>query len=274
MRDFVQRHPETCFLVLAFGWAWGFWLPVAGTDMGNLAAVPPVFFLFAMLGGLGPSLAGLVVRLALPRGQRPRLLGRPDLPLFVLAALVVPAASLAALGLNRWLGLPADPGDVASRLAIGLVWPLFSSLGEEFGWRGFLLARWTRQGQFWKPALGIGLLWGLWHLPADWIGLRALGWWFIPQYLIVGLLNLTILSVIMTAILRRGQGDIRLAILFHFTITASAILLGSQGPADPARTVAATAVSIVILVLAGLPVVLALRKPPKTPSLANVARLK
>ena len=171
----------------------------------------------------------------------------------------MPAATLAALAVNRRLGLPSDPGDIAARLGIGLAWPLMASLGEEFGWRGLLLPLWSRDGGFWKPALGIGLLWGLWHLPSDWIGLGYLGWWFIPQFLLIGLLNLTLLSILMTAIHRKGGGDIRLAILVHFSITSSAILFGAQGRADPAGTVAATTVAQAILAAVCFAVVAALR---------------
>ena len=251
MRDFIKRHQAACFIALAFGWAWAWWLPVAGTDMSDLAKVSPVFFICAMTGGFGPTIAGLVVRFCLPKGERNKLLRKPHPGLFLLALAVVPLATLASLAINRWLGLPSDPSDIVSRLAIGLVWPLMASLGEEFGWRGLLLPLWSRKGSFWKPALAIGLIWGLWHLPSDWIGLRHLGWYFIPQYLLVGLVNLTLLSVIMTAIVKRGNGDIRLAILFHYSITSSAILFGVQGQTAPLATVAATAVSQAVLQLFG-----------------------
>ena len=59
----------------------------------------------------------------------------------------------------------------------------FSHLGEELGWRGFLLPRLAaRQGPL-RASLVVGLLWGLWHLPAFWlpgtgkVGSPAMGSW-------------------------------------------------------------------------------------------------
>jgi len=255
MFEFVKKHPAVCFIALAFGWSWAWWLPVAGTDMSDLSKIGPSFFVFAMIGGLGPSLAGLVIRFILPRAERPRLVARPKPILFLFALLPVPAAALATLWICRLLGLPSDTGDIASRLAIGLVWPLMSAMGEEFGWRGILLPLWNRKCGFWKPAVGIGLLWGLWHLPSDWIALGHLGWWFVPQFVLVGLVNLTLLSIMMNAILRQGGGDIRLAILFHYSVTASAILFGAQGRYGPRSSVAAAGLSQLILAAVCLAVV-------------------
>jgi membrane protease YdiL (CAAX protease family) len=47
-------------------------------------------------------------------------------------------------------------------------------MGEELGWRGFLLPRLMPLG---KPAayLVLGLLWGLWHAPLIWAGLNYPG---------------------------------------------------------------------------------------------------
>ncbi len=202
------------------------------------------------------------MRLALPKAERRPFVSKPPLILFIVAMILVPALTIASLGLGKILGLPSDLGNIASRLAIGLVWPLMASLGEEFGWRGLLLPLWSRDGSFWKPAIGVGLLWGLWHLPSDWIGLKRMGWWFVPQYLLVGLLNLTLLSVIMAAIQRRGRHDVRLAILFHYSITASAILLSPQGRIEPETAVLLSCVAQAVMLL-GCAAFLAVLKPWK-----------
>ncbi|MGL1864098.1 MAG: CPBP family intramembrane metalloprotease [Pseudodesulfovibrio sp.] len=48
------------------------------------------------------------------------------------------------------------------------------SLGEEIGWRGFLLPRLMVLGKL-KAYLILGILWGLWHAPIIWVGFNYPG---------------------------------------------------------------------------------------------------
>lgn len=55
---------------------------------------------------------------------------------------------------------------IQSAIAVLLV-PFFNvifALGEEIGWRGFLLPRLEPLGQ-WKAILVSGIIWGIWHAP-------------------------------------------------------------------------------------------------------------
>ena len=79
-----------------------------------------------------------------------------------------------------------------------------------------------------RAALLIGLAWGFWHLPADWIGLKSQGAWFWPQFILQGPVLLTAHSIIMTWTWAKSGGRTIVAILYHFGITSSAILLGNQ----------------------------------------------
>ena len=135
MRTIILRAPAIWFLVITFIWSWGFWIPLLNTDMSELTSISPTFFVFAMLGGFGPTFTGLFIRSLLPKDERPKLLTKPSFFLYFPAALTVPVVTLASLGINHMLGLPSDPGDIISKLPIGLIWPLFAALGEEFGWR-------------------------------------------------------------------------------------------------------------------------------------------
>jgi uncharacterized protein len=58
-----------------------------------------------------------------------------------------------------------------------LVAPFFNSilgLGEELGWRGFLLPRLMPLGK-WKAYLVLGVIWGLWHAPIVAVGFNYPG---------------------------------------------------------------------------------------------------
>ncbi|RZA16221.1 MAG: CPBP family intramembrane metalloprotease, partial [Proteobacteria bacterium] len=49
---------------------------------------------------------------------------------------------------------------------MGMVGGLTWALGEEIGWRGFLLPRLTQRIGFAGACLGSGLIWAVWHYPA------------------------------------------------------------------------------------------------------------
>jgi uncharacterized protein len=179
-----------------------------------------------------PSAGALIWHLAggrVPASARDGLPSPRRFPLWLAGTFaIVPLMTLAAVGVQAVLGLPYNLGDVSSRLAVGAVWPLTAAVGEEFAWRGTVLPLLRLRFGFLRSALIIGLLWGFWHLPADWIGLKSQGAWFIPQFLLQGPVLLTAHSVIMTWIWERTGGRTLLAIVYHFGITASAIILGNQ----------------------------------------------
>ncbi len=57
-------------------------------------------------------------------------------------------------------------GTFATVFLAGLVPVLFTSIAEEFGWRGYLLPRLAAAGLGrWTIHLVVGLIWGAWHIP-------------------------------------------------------------------------------------------------------------
>ena len=79
--------------------------------------------------------------------------------------------------------------------------------GEETGWRGFALPRLLTLCRPLTAALILGLIWGLWHLPAFFVSdlsqsQFALGWF---------LLTTTALSVVMTWIFVNANGNLLIA---------------------------------------------------------------
>jgi membrane protease YdiL (CAAX protease family) len=116
-------------------------------------------------------------------------------------------------------------------------------LGEELGWRGFALPRMLER---WKPlpaTLILGLIWGVWHLPAFFIA-------GLPQshLLFLALLLGTIsISVIDTWIFLRTNGNLLPMILVHLVINHCGKLLGIP----IATTGAVGAVCVLAIVFAG-----------------------
>ena len=50
-------------------------------------------------------------------------------------------------------------------IILGIIWVLVSALGEEIGWRGFLVPQLAKITTFSKTALISGIIWAIWHYP-------------------------------------------------------------------------------------------------------------
>jgi hypothetical protein len=85
---------------------------------------------------------------------------------------------------------------------------------EEFGWRGFALPLLQRRlAPIWA-GLVIGLIWGLWHLPAFLLsGMPQSAWSFTPFFI-----GSVALSVIVTPLFNQSRGSILLPVIFHFQL--------------------------------------------------------
>ena len=83
---------------------------------------------------------------------------------------------------------------------------------EEFGWRGAALPLLQRRlAPIWASVV-LGLIWGLWHMPAFLMsGTPQSAWDFSP--FVVGVIAI---SVILTPLFNASGGSILLAMLFHF----------------------------------------------------------
>lgn len=53
---------------------------------------------------------------------------------------------------------------IFSGLIAGITVNAIAAFGEEYGWRNYLVGA-LREVKFWKAALLIGIVWGLWHFP-------------------------------------------------------------------------------------------------------------
>lgn len=129
---------------------------------------------------------------------------------------------------------------VAIQLGSALIVPFVNvipTLGEELGWRGFLLPRLCRFGQ-WPAVLLTGVIWGLWHAPLILLGYNYPG---LPPWL--ALLFMVVFCVLVSVLfgwLRLASGSIWPSVIAHSFVNGSAslgVLVAAAGHApDSAST--------------------------------------
>jgi uncharacterized protein len=243
------------FFLLAFLITWGAWglLVLNGTtlDPGS-----PRYLLF-LLGGFGPSLAGLIMtaisdgRTGLRDLWRRTIRFKFGLQWYLIIFLLFPVINALTLVFTNAIGGP--PFDFALALSLSvapnLMVPvfisffLFGALAEEFGWRGYALDR--LQARF-GPALGsllLGVLWGVWHLPLFYISGA-------PQHdsglsFILFFIWIVALSPIYTWIYNGTGRSLAAILLLHWISTIAETIL----PTAQRETLALAILSTAILVV-------------------------
>jgi membrane protease YdiL (CAAX protease family) len=184
MASRVSCRDVAVFTALAYGLSWAWWAPIVWPYLGQITLNRPLpnvvegGSIRVPLGMFGPLLAATIMRLFVSRDGLKATLGFIRSWRYYVVAVAGPAVFIAAIvfvdhasGLGRFtpsrpLGL-AVPTVVLIGGALGL--PL--TLGEEYGWRGYLLARLLPLGEI-KATLIVGLIWAVWHLPILLIGLN------------------------------------------------------------------------------------------------------
>ena len=92
---------------------------------------------------------------------------------------------------------------------------LGGSLGEEIGWRGFLLPELLKRMSPLAASLVLGVVWGLWHLPIDLyasFGVQGLG------AILMRVIYVLPLSVLFTWFYLKSKGSLLIALLLHTSL--------------------------------------------------------
>lgn len=213
------------------------WQLPEGFHVGDVTAVRAAYQRVGLVFGLTPALAALVVAFAYDRGRGVKeLLSRLFVVRFPagwwLVALAVPLLPQWS-GVYLWsatfdepLHFPSFTQWLGSFLSLVLINGLFS-VGEELGWRGFMLPRMLARHGWVKAALITGGLWSLWHFPL----------WGRANYALSGSMSHTLLellltsltatavSVIITAIFLRTRQSLIPSLLLHGASNANMYLI-------------------------------------------------
>ena len=244
------------FFALTFAWSWTCWLlsPAVKTQSPSLAAMP----MFA--GSFGSSLAAvLVVANAGGRAGLRAWFGRClQWPVgwrqgwsWMALAFLLPAALTAlAAALHIALGGSIRPSPAAGHILMTaanafLVFLLGGPLGEEPGWRGYALPSLQDRCDWRVASLGLGLVWGVWHLPLFFIAGTSQA--LTPLALF--LLSVVAMSVVFAWLVNRTAGSVVAATLPHTGINFWPSIIPVLPTDESYRPYALLVVMLVLLAL-------------------------
>jgi len=181
---------------------------------------------------------------------------RPVKPLWVAVSILIWPVTLGAFGLaakalgrGDWIDLHA--------LAVGApvmaltTWALVvdpGGLGEETGWRGYAMPRLMTLTRPAWAAMGLGLVWGFWHLPAFFVSGLVQSQFSLAWFLTGGVA----LSVVMAWLFVRANGNVVVAgIIPHlmWNLPLDAHVYGPQ--ALPQEVTAVGLLAVLLLVVFG-----------------------
>ena len=236
------------FLIFTFSLAWGIlslfiFLPEQMSRIfGQLTGQHPLFFLAVY----APAIAAFIIIIhktgisGLTRYLSRVLLWRTSFSWYIFLFLGIPLVFILGSYFKGNLFTGPFPFSSASSLLIALFFALIKGPVEEFGWRGMALPLLQRKFAPIWAGLILGIIWGLWHLPAFLLsGTQQSNWSFAPFF--IGCISL---SIIVTPLFNSSRGSILLTALFHF------MLMNPIFPdADPYDTYILIVVASIIVML-------------------------
>ena len=228
----LRRRPVLLFVATTILVSYGLGVPgllIAGAWVPGTNGIAKLY-LGRFLVVAGPA-CGAIGTVAVTSGRGaigPFLCRRLSLPpngwaLFLLPIIGVAAAALAYAA----AGLPLN---VFAR-AVGQAWPLLLvhlvlqiliiGLGEELGWRGWLLPTLTARYGLARATALTALIWYFWHLPILLGGMADAAWFA---------LAISGLSILFAILLRWARGSVLASACAHGSINAPLVFLSATLP--------------------------------------------
>jgi uncharacterized protein len=214
----LQRHPVLIFFALNYAVSWALWAPLA-VLRGDLPAA--LGFVLLLLGSLVPSTVAIVLVGVLHGGAGVRrLLGRLLLwrvgYRWWLVVLVVPILVPCAIAVSLLFGGRYPAVELGIPMVLSMfVFSIFpgSALGEEIGWRGFVLPHLQARHSALGASIVLGVVWGMWHLPLWLTGAASHPLGLFPAFVVAVVAS----SVLYTWLYNNTRGSLLIVVLFHAT---------------------------------------------------------
>jgi len=186
-----------------------FKLEALGTVLQTISAWTPTFILLLMFKKIYPAESRLqFIRKQFSERIKPTiLLAAVGLPLAIFIGTLIFAVFLYEKPFHELL--------ITSPLSILYMMPfhlLSGPLGEELGWRAFLLLEIQKKHSILKSGFVVGLIWGFWHLPL-WL-VSGYGWPELLVYIISFMISIVCCSIIISILYNKCQ-NLFIAVIVH-----------------------------------------------------------
>jgi membrane protease YdiL (CAAX protease family) len=227
------------YVVCACGITWGVWAPYLWA--ARTGETPPSPFLY-YLAAAGPLAGALVAELVergaggvrallaqiLPAGQPIGWIAAGALSPLALVPVAVLLVGIAGYGWPAWDGFGISSR--APGLGLFSTWLLMTvsyGLGEETGWRGYLLPRLQARYGALVATLVLSVIWAFWHVPAfffreGYTSLDAIG-------LVGFFVGLFAGAIVLTWLYNASRGSVLAVLLWHGSWNWVAMSDGLQG---------------------------------------------
>jgi len=239
LSGWMKRHPLVAYFGLAYGLTWMLVLPIVLSQRGlAFFTLPDPLLLVLFLGStfVGPLPAAFIMTSTVDGKAGRQQLWRRMLQWkvgagwYLLVLVGVPALYL--VGMTFYLGIAPWQALVQNwRLIFTFYLPtalygiIFPGLGEEPGWRGFALPRLQQQYGALGGTLVLGVLHGLWHLPAYFIPGTILNGPFNWVQFVANTCGIIAATVIWTWVFNHTGGSVFFAMFVHGVDNANSGLL-------------------------------------------------
>src|SRR5215210_6850805 len=259
LSSIVKRHPLITFFVLTYVFTWAIESPLVFLTDSVTATQGLVLVILA--SNVPSAVAIVLTAVVLGRGALRKLLGRLLIwrvnPIWYLVVFLGPVALTGGVvllnalmgGSALSLGMPLL--GVAIFFAISVV--PGSALGEEIGWRGYVLPRLQSRMSALSAALLIAPIWALWHLPL-WLQGDSVN---TPTFYLAFFVAVFPMSVLLTWVYNSTGGSLLMVVLLHATVNLPITLviddLGTRGRVPSLLYFGLLAVAAIVVVMVAGP---------------------
>jgi len=254
------------FLTIAFVWSWVSWfiaMHYLAPGINDKTIRPFITFLF--IGLYGPLISAIVTTWYFDGfGGVVVLLKKLTIwknPVIIYLTIVFLPLLISGAGIALYKICYGSVGrfDVHAIQMVPIVlWAALRAgpIGEEMGWRGFLLPALQKQFSPLKSSLIIGFIWFAWHIPLFFApyGTAVSGAPITVGAVLFFYIFVTCLACIYTWLVNRSNGSLLVALLIHLSFNAGLLMLFFPDLADHGKQVyyLSAPVLIVFTLLLGL----------------------